>query len=817
MNKTLIPVGLERRREDYTLITGQARYVDDLRAEPGRPAILHMVVVRSPYAHAEVHAIDLEAARTLPGVVAAFAAQELVEAMPGMDAIPVPRKLNKPLRKPLATQRVRYVGDPVAVVVAEDLSVAMDARDLVEVDYTPLPAVADPEAALAPGAPLLYTDLGSNVVFDTQIGGGDLDAAFAQADKTTRLRVVNQRIAPSSLEPRACLFDFNPASGELRAWLSSQAIYSARDTLAKYLGLERENIHVFNAEVGGAFGAKSAFVGEEVVAAALAVRLGRPVKWIESRSENLQAQTQGRGQVNYIEAGYQANGRLLALRVHTIADLGAFLANTTTMVPVGTASMLNGPYRIQAMQSQIIGAFTNKVPTGAYRGAGRPEAAYILERTMDRIAQETGLDPVEVRRRNLIAPEAFPYTTLVGSQYDSGNYQAALEKVIEIGDYAGWRAKQQERRQQGNSHLLGLGLATYLEISGGAMSGPGMPREAATVRVRRDGSILVQSGVATNGQGHFTAFTQIVASIFSVPGTQVEVQMNDSALPAFGIGTFGSRTTQVSGTAVHLAAEATREKVLALAAQHLEASPDDLELANSQVSVRGVPSRVISLGELAALVEAQPDLIEREQPNPVNGAPIEGLASWRDFSPASATFCSGAHLAVVEIDSETGELHILRYIAVDDGGNILNQYLADAQVHGAIAQGIGQALYEETIYGSDGQLLSSTLMDYTMPVAEQIPAFLTAFVETPSPINPLGAKGVGEGGTTGAPPAVVNAAIDALAPLGIRHLDMPLKPEKIWAKIASARSGNSPEAEPVLPAIFNARQANQEGGTSTFA
>jgi carbon-monoxide dehydrogenase large subunit len=817
MNDTLIPASSERRREDYPLITGRARYVDDLRAEQGRPAALHMVVVRSPYAHAEIQSIHLEDAQALPGVVAALPASDLVETMPAMEGIPVPRKLNKPLRKPLATQRVRYVGDPVAVIAAEDLSVALDARDLVEIDYLPLPAVADPEEALAPDAPILYEDFGSNLAFDTQIGGGDIDAAFAQAAHVTHLRVVNQRVAPSSLEPRACLFDFNPASGELRAWLSSQAIYSARDTLAAFLGLDRAKIRVFNAEVGGAFGAKSAFVGEEIAAAALAVRLGRPVKWIESRSENLQAQTQGRGQINYIEAAYQNDGRLLGLKVRSVGDLGAFLANTTTMVPVGTASMLNGPYRIQAIQSQVIGAFTNKVPTGAYRGAGRPEAAYILERTMDRIAQETGLDPVEVRRRNLIAPESFPYTNLLGGQYDSGNYQAALEKVVELGDYAGWRAKQQEMRQQGNSRLLGLGLATFIEVSGGAMSGPGMPREAATVRVRSDGSILVQSGVATNGQGHFTTFAQITAAVFAVPDSQVEVQMNDSALPAFGIGTFGSRTAQVSGSAVHLAAEATRAKALTLAALQLEAAPADLELANGQISVRGVPARAISLGKLAAMVEEQPELIEREKPNPVNGAPIEGLAAWRDFSPTNATFCSGAHLAVVEIDAETGEMHILHYVAVDDSGNVLNHHLADAQVHGALAQGIGQALYEETIYSQDGQLLSSTLMDYTMPNAEQIPAFLSAFVETPSPINPLGIKGVGESGTTGAPPAIVNAALDALAPLGIRTLDMPLKPERIWAKIAAARAGNPPEADPTAPAIFSALKANQEGGTSTFA
>jgi aerobic carbon-monoxide dehydrogenase large subunit len=814
---TPIPAGSERRREDYPLITGRAHYVDDLRAEPGRPAVLHMVVVRSPYAHATIQALHLEAAQALPGVVAALSASDLVETMPAMESIPIPRKRQRPLRKPLTTQRVRYVGDPVAVIVAETLAVALDARDLVEIDYEPLPAVVDPEEALAPDAPVLYEDFGSNLAFCTQVSGGDSDAAFAQAARITHLRVVNQRVAPSSLEPRACLFDFDPASGELRAWLSSQAIYSARNTLATFLGLSREKIRVFNAEVGGAFGSKSAFVGEEIAAAALAVRLGRPVKWIEGRSENLQAQTQGRGQINYIEAAYQTDGRLLGLKIHSIGDLGAFLANTTTMVPVGTASMLNGPYRIQAIESQVIGVFTNKVPTAAYRGAGRPEATYILERTMDRIAQETGLDPVEVRRRNLIAPEAFPYSTPLGLHYDSGNYQAALEKVVELGDYAGWRAKQKEMRQPGHSRLLGIGLATFIEVSGGAMGGPGAPREAATVRVRRDGSILVQSGVATNGQGHFTTFAQIAAAVFSVPDAQVEVQMNDSALPAFGIGTFGSRTAQIAGTAVHLAAEAAREKVLSLAALQLEAAPADLDVANGQVSVRGVPTRAIGLGQLATRAEEQPALIEHEQPNPVNGALVEGLAAWRDYSPTNATVCSGAHLAVVEIDAETGEIHIMQYVAVDDSGRVLKHHLAEAQIHGALAQGIGQALYEETIYSQDGQVLSATLMDYTLPNTEQIPAFLTAFVETPSPIDPLGVKGVGESGATGAPPAIVNAALDALAPLGIRALDMPLKPERIWAKIAAARAGNLSEADPLPPALFRTCKANQEGGTSTFA
>ncbi len=816
MRDTHISVGLERRREDYPLITGNAHYVDDIRSPQGRPATLHMAVVRSPYAHATIERIQLDAALALPGVVAAFAADELVQHMPDMETLPIPPDMKKPMRKPLALQRARYVGDPVAVVVAEDAYTALDALDLVDVDYTPLPVVTDTEAALAPDAPLLYDEISSNVAFQMQIGGGDIAAAFAQADHTVSLRVVNQRVAPSTMEPRACMFDFNPASGELCAWLSSQAIFSARETLAQFLNIDRTKIHVINADVGGAFGTKSAFLGEEIVAAALAVRLERPVKWIENRSENLQAQAHGRGMINYIEAAFKNDGRLLGLKVRTVGDLGAFLANTTTLVPVGAASMLNGPYRIQAIDSKVIGVFTNKVPTGAYRGAGRPEATYILERTMDRIAYELKLDPVEVRHRNLITPDAFPYKILTGGQYDSGNYQAALERVVQMVDYAEWRAKQQEARKQQSSKLLGIGLSTFVEVSGGPMGGPYTPHESATVRIRRDGSILVQSGVASNGQGHFTAFAQIAASVFAVPGTQVEVQMNDSALPAFSIGTIGSRVLQIGGTAVHLAAETARERALAVAARHLEAAPADLELANGRVNVRGVPARTVTLGELAKLVEEQPDLIERDKPNPVNGAPIEGLAAWRDFQPSHPTYCSGAHIAVVEVDTETGEIHILQYAAVDDSGKVLSQYLAEAQVHGALAQGIGQALYEEAVYDAEGQILSSTLMDYTMPNAEQIPAFQAEFIETPSPVNPLGAKGIGESGTTAAPPTIVNAVLDALAPLGIHTIDMPLKPEKVWAKIEAARNGTLQETVPSQPAIFGTMSDTQGEGTSVF-
>src|SRR5690348_1483786 len=501
MLKSTIPAGLERRTEDYRLITGHAFYVDDIRLTQGRPAALHMAVVRSPYAHAKVKAIRLDEAKALPSVVAVFTGAELVGDMRPMEPIPLPG-LKKPERRPLALRQVRYMGDPVAVVLAESLAAALDARDLVEVDYEPLPSVTDPEAALAEGAPLLYEEFGTNVAFQSQSGKGDSAAAFAKADRTVKLRLVNQRLAPSSLEPRACLFDYDPHSGEFTAWVSSQAIFRARDGLAGALGLDRSKVRVYNAEVGGGFGTKTGFVGEEIVAAKLAFQFGRPVKWIESRSENLSTQTQGRGQINYVEAAFQNDGRLLGLKVRTIADLGGYLGFTTAMVPNGTPSMLNGPYRIEAVDSQVVGAFTNKVPTGAYRGAGRPEATYVLERTMNRIAVELGLDPVEVRRRNFIAPDAFPYTTPTGVQYDSGNYEAALERGLELVDYAGWRAKQRERREASDTHLLGIGFATFVEISGGPMAPnrPGIPQESAAVRIRRDGTILVQSGVATNGQ-----------------------------------------------------------------------------------------------------------------------------------------------------------------------------------------------------------------------------------------------------------------------------------------------------------------------------
>jgi aerobic carbon-monoxide dehydrogenase large subunit len=786
MSEMSLPAGLEHRKEDYGLITGQAHFVDDLKPPKGRPQALYMVVVRSPYAHAEITRIILDAAQALPGVVAAFEGAELVNKMRSLDYIAVPGS-KKTERRPIAVGKVRYVGDPVAVVLAESLYVAMDARERVEVDFNPLPAVIDPDAALAGDTPLLYDEFGTNIAFTIQSGGGNIESAFEHADRIIRLRLVNQRLAPSSIEPRVCMFDYDPTSCILSAWMSSQAIFRARDTLAAFLNLEPGKVKVHNAEVGGAFGAKNALSGEEIIAAKLAIKFERPVKWIESRSENLQAQTQGRGWVNYIEAAFSNEGHLLGLKVRSIADLGAFHLGVSAMIAQRMPSFLSGPYQVQAVDSQVVGVFTNKVPTAPYRGAGRPEAAYILERTIDRIAHELNIDPAEVRRRNYIPTEAFPYSSVTGVKYDSGNYRYALEKALELVDYPGCRVKQRERREKGSRKLLGIGLASFIELTGDSFNMPGVLRESATVRIRHDGSILVESGVAHNGQGHFTAFSQIVAKVFELPGTQVEVRMNDTGLPGFSSGTFGSRVMQIAGSAVLLAAEAVRVKALQVAAHVLEVDSADLVMQSGQVIVRGVPARSIALSELARLVEEQPELIEREPANPANGVTIEGLAAWHEFVPQGAAYASGTHVAVIELDSDTGEIQILTYVAVDDCGRVLNHYLAEAQIHGGLAQGIGQALYEEVIYDQDGQLLTGTLMDYPLPLTRQLPGFVTELIETPSPLNPLGVKGVGEAGCIGAPPTLVNAVLDALAPSGITSIDMPLTPEKIWTLIQNAR------------------------------
>ncbi|HVU70849.1 MAG TPA: xanthine dehydrogenase family protein molybdopterin-binding subunit [Ktedonobacteraceae bacterium] len=783
--------GSEKRREDPGLITGKTRFVDDIRLAEERPAALSLLVVRSPFAHARLEKIDAEAARALPGIIDVLTGQDLVGTLKPLEIMRFPGMKQAP-RLLLASEKVRYVGDPVAVILAEKRSVAEDARDLLDIDYTPLEAVTDLEEAIRPGAPLLYEELGSNIALSFSRQSGNVEEVFARAERTTHLRLVNQRLAPSALENRACLFDYDASRGELYAWVSSQGLFRLKEVLARFLDLAPERVHVRNAAVGGAFGAKNMLLGEELLAAWLAVKHSRPVKWIEERSENLQAQSQGRGHLNELEVAFQNDGTLLGLKVQTLGDLGAFPGGIGAMIPVRSADMLIGPYRVAAVERHIEVVYTNKPPTGAYRGAGRPEATYMLERVMDQMARELGMDPAEVRRANFIDPGAFPYHTVTDLLYDSGDYPALLDRLLEVGEYAAWREKQREQRARGGSRLLGLGLSTFTEISGGAMPGPpGSPQEAALVRVRHDGTILAQSGVAHNGQGHFTLFARIAAGVFGVPIEQVEVEMNNADLPVYAIGTFGSRTTQAGASVVLLAAQAAREKALHAAAQLLEVAPADLELTHGTIAVRGVPGSTIELGALARLVEARPELLAGATSEEEQRRGIAGLAAWRDFNPEGAAWAAGAHLAVVEVESETGNVDILHYIAVDDCGRVLNPELAEAQLHGALTQGIGQALCEEMAYDQDGQLLTGTLMDYALPLAKDLPTYSSEFVEIPSPTNPLGVKGVGESGTIGAPPALVNAVLDALAPLGVDALDMPLTREKVWRAIQGGVSSGS--------------------------
>jgi carbon-monoxide dehydrogenase large subunit len=786
-----------KRREDARLTTGQGAFVDDFNDINGRQ-VLHLQIARSPYSHAVIKKLDLEPIRQMPGIVAAYSGAELTGDFSPLPTFPLPN-LKVPVRFPLAVDRVRYAGDPLAMILAESRVAAEDAVNALNasIEYEPLPSISDPEAALEEGAPLLYEDFGSNVTFVSDMDAGDIDGAFAQADQVIKLRIENQRLAPASLEPRASLYDYDPQTGQFNAWLSTQAAFRARDVLARLLKIQPAQVRVRVADTGGGFGSKTGFLGEEMLAAWSAKQFGRPVKWVEGRSENLQCNTHGRGQINYIEAAVTKEGRVLGLKVNTIADLGAWLAGVTPMVPTGTPRMLNGVYNLSALSIRVVGAFTNKVPTSAYRGAGRPEAAYILERTMDKVATTLQLDPVQVRLINFIPPEAFPYKALTGVQYDSGNYAAALQKAVELADYEKWKEEQRQRRAQGGPKQIGIGVACYLEIAGGGgVAAPGMPQEAATVLVRSDGSVVVQSGVATNGQGHYTAFAQIAGGVLKLPVDKIQVEMGDTALPAYGIGTFGSRTTVVAGSAIFLAAEGVRQRLLQGAARLLEAAEADLELADGQVAVKGVPGRAVDLATIAAAEE--------------NGI----ISEWRDFNPPGATFPNGAHIAITEVDTETGEIKILQYVAVDDCGRVLNELLADGQVHGSLAQGISQALYEEMVYDENGQLLSGTLMDYTIPTALQLPEFTTAFVETPSPINPLGAKGIGESGCTGGPPAIVNSVLNALAPLGVTELDMPLKPQRLWQAINHAGENGS-ERNP-NPALFARQKADRKAAEGSY-
>jgi carbon-monoxide dehydrogenase large subunit len=728
---------------------------------------LHAVFVRSTVAHGRVGAVQADEARSMPGVAGVFTAADF--DLPPMASGMVPFTFARPV---LASDTVRFVGEVLAVVVAETFAQAVDAAETVYADIDPLPAVVDPVAAAAPESPALFPDQGSNLAMDSSFGDPD---PLAGAEVVARGRFVNQRLAPVPMETNAALAVPDEETGRLTMWISCQAPHYTRAGLAEPLGLKESQLRVIAPAVGGGFGAKIDIVPELVLVGALALRLGRPVRWGETRSENLIAMWHGRAQVQDVEIGATRVGTITGLRIGIVADGGAY-PGMAAYLPVLTQLMASGVYRIPKIGGRLACVCTNTTPINAYRGAGRPEAAALVERAMDLIAAELGMDPADLRRKNLIPKDAFPFTTASGATYDVGDYEAALDEALRLAGYEQLRAEQAERRRRGDTEQMGIGVSTYVEVTA-----YGMGSEFGSVEVHADGTVTVQTGTSPHGQGHATAFAQIAAETLKVPLEAVTVVHSDTGVVPRGEGTMGSRSAQVGGSAVLQASEAVLEKARRVAAHLLEAGPEDVVLFDDgRIGIAGAPDRALSWSELAA---------SAAEPSGVPEGMDPGLWSRGNFSqPSNGTYPFGAHVAVVEVDTETGRVRLVRHVAVDDCGRVLNPLLVEGQVHGGLAQGIAQALYEEVLFDDDGNPLTGTLMSYEMPSAAELPSFETAHTVTPTPLNPLGAKGIGESATIGSTPAVQSAVVDAVSHLGVRHIDLPLTPERVWRAIRDARA-----------------------------
>ena len=761
-----------KRREDPRLITGQATYVDDIKLN----GMLHMTVLRSPYGHARITRIETEEARKLPGVVAVYTAEDLKGKVGNMPiGVPLPPHIEKGMgrRGPLAEGKARYYGDPVAVVIAHDAYTAYDALELINVDYEPLPAAIDVEQSMQPDAPVLYDEFGTNLAFSQHPSTDEIDKVFAETVAeggiVVKARLVNQRLIPNPMETRGVVAEFRKADKKLTMWSSTQLPHVLRNYLAEQLGLLQYQLRVIAPEVGGGFGCKQDIYPEEALVAFAAMQTGHPVKWIEDRSESFTATIHGRGQVDYIEAccyeGWQGNG----LKVHVISDLGSYLQFFTDIIALAlTLPMVDGCYDIPFTYTALDLVFTNKTPTDAYRGAGRPEATYLIEHAMNLVARELGKDPAEVRLTNFIKPESFPHKLSAGATYDSGEYATALEKAMRLIDYQGLRADQAQKRAEGK--LVGMGLCTYVEICGLGPKGstPYGAFESARVRVEQTGTVMVYTGISPHGQGSETTFAQIVSDDFGIPIEKVMILHGDTDSTPEGRGTYASRSTPVGGAALFTALQRLKEKMKNIAASLLEASASDVTLEEGKFFVTGSPQKSVTFEEVALTANTSNSLAPGIEP---------GLETTAFFEPENFTFPFGTHICTVEIDKDTGEMEITRYVAVDDCGRQLNPMIVAGQVHGGIAQGIGQALYEGVIYGEDGQLLTGSLMDYALPLSSGLPDFELDHTVTVTPVNPLGVKGVGEAGTIGSTPAIAAAVADAL---GVAYIEMPFRPEKLW-------------------------------------
>ncbi|MEV6172389.1 xanthine dehydrogenase family protein molybdopterin-binding subunit [Streptomyces sp. NPDC051954] len=776
-------VGRSRpRKEDAHLITGQTTWTDNIQVS----GLLHLAILRSPMAHARLDRVDVSAALDRPGVVAAFTGRDLADGMGTMPCVwPVTEDIVMPDHPAVAVDEVRHAGDPIAVVVARDRYTAADALESIEVDYTPLPPVLDLEAALAEGAPLVHSDKGTNRCYVWPLATGEsFDAVRERADVVLKRRYTQQRLIPNAMEPRAVVVTPIAASGEYTMYSSTQVPHIARLLLAMVTGIPEQKLRVIAPDVGGGFGSKLQVYGEEALALTVARKLGRPVKWTESRSENYLATHHGRGQIQDIEIAATRDGKLLGLKVDLLADMGAYLMIITPGTPLLGAFMYPGIYKMDAYDFTCTGVFTTRTPTDAYRGAGRPEATFAIERIMDDLAAELGLDPLELRRRNWIRHEDFPYTSVAGLTYDSGNYEAATEKALGLFGYDKLRAEQADRNERGDTVRLGIGVSTYTEMCGLAPSRvlrdlryAAGGWEAATIRMLPTGKVEVVTGTSPHGQGHATCWSQIAADALGVPFEDVEVVHGDTRAVPQGMDTYGSRSLVVGGIAVHHAAEKVVAKARKVAAHLLEASENDLEFTNGVFSVKGSPEARKTIQEVAFETFSSHDLPDGMEPT-INA---EHLVDPENFS-----YPHGTHLCAVEIDTETGQTRIRSYVCVDDVGKVVNPMIVEGQVHGGLAQGIAQALYEEAVYDDEGNLVSGTMTDYLVPSAADLPDFVTDRTETPSTQNPLGVKGVGEAGTIASTPAVVNAVVDALRPLGVGDVRMPCSPRRVWEAIEEA-------------------------------
>jgi carbon-monoxide dehydrogenase large subunit len=770
------------RREDARMLTGRGRFTDDIQL----PRMTYAAVLRSSYGHARIRSVDVSRATAMAGVVGVLTEADLAGKVGDIRPNWVVGNSIVPPHRPLASGRVRYLGEPVAFVVANTREQAVDAVEAIDVDYEPLPVVVDQEVALQPGAPQLHDNVPGNLIGVFKLDGGDYAAAAASADRLVNVRLVNQRLIPNPMEPRAVCAYYDELEERLTIYMPSQVPHMSRRWLAETLGWPEHRLHLIAPDIGGGFGCKMHFYPEEILCAYAARHFGRPVRWTETRSEGHQATTHGRAHVEYVEAAVKNDGKVLGIKLRSIANLGAYLSNMGTGIPtINTATYATGTYQIPSLDAEVRLVTTNTTPVDAYRGAGRPEGAYIIERTMDAVASALSIDPLELRRRNLIRADQFPYVPYSHPvvSWDSGDYHRCLDAAVEQIGYAEWRGRQRQLRAQGRH--VGVAVTCYMELVGMGLS-PQLKRngfdrgcwDSAQIRVHSDGKVTLFSGSMSQGHGHLTSFAQIVADALQIPMDDIDVVQGDTDRVPAGHGTFNSRSIAVGGSAALTAANEILAKATQIAATLLEVPGDAVAYASGNFCVAGEPDRCVSFAQVARMAYVASNLPKGMQ---------AGLDETVFYEPKGVPAAYGMHAAVVEVDVETGEVEILDYVAIDDVGNLINPLLCEGQMHGGLAQGIGQALYEGAEYDETGQLVTGSLLDYAFPKSDQIPRVRVGFQVTPSPLNPLGVKGLGEAGCVAAPPVIVSAVCDALSSFGITHIDMPLTPPKVWRAIRDAQ------------------------------